>query len=74
MIDLSKLITAEDKLAQEAVNVRAERDKRLLESDFSQLPDATVNAQAWAVYRQALRGVPEQAGFPTDVVWPEKPQ
>ena len=29
--------------------------------------------QEWATYRQALRDIPSQAGFPLDVVWPEKP-
>lgn len=28
---------------------------------------------AWAAYRQALLDVPEQAGFPHDVTWPERP-
>lgn len=29
--------------------------------------------QAWVDYRQALRDVPQQSGFPEDIVWPEKP-
>ncbi len=32
-----------------------------------------VDVQAWTTYRQALRDVPEQAGFPINIVWPEKP-
>ena len=28
---------------------------------------------AWAQYRALLRNVPQQEGFPTEVVWPEKP-
>lgn len=29
--------------------------------------------QKWAAYRQALLDVPQQPGFPRDIVWPEKP-
>lgn len=34
----------------------------------------TEQQQAWADYRQALLDVPQQAGFPHDVVWPTKPE
>ncbi|MBU1229235.1 MAG: phage tail assembly chaperone [Proteobacteria bacterium] len=43
--------------------------------DWTQLPDAPLSAEgkaAWAAYRQALRDVPEQAGFPL-VEWPLAP-
>lgn len=53
--------------------LRAERDRLLAESDWTQVADAPVNQAAWASYRQALRDVPQQAGFPDDVVWPTKP-
>jgi len=56
-----------------AVQVRAERDRLLDESDWTQVADAPVDQAAWATYRQALRDVPEQVGFPNDVTWPEKP-
>jgi hypothetical protein len=54
--------------------VRNERDNYLRESDWSQgndIPDALKTI--WAVYRQQLRDVPQQPGFPQNVVWPEKP-
>ena len=38
--------------------VRWKRDNLLLESDWTQLPDAPVNREAWAKYRQALRDFP----------------
>lgn len=57
----------------QASTIRAERNDRLADCDWTQLPDAPVNAAAWAVYRQALRDVTSQAGFPWDVVWPEAP-
>ena len=30
--------------------------------------------KVWATYRQALRDIPNQEGFPTDVAWPAKPE
>jgi len=56
-----------------AVRVRADRNKRLADSDWTQLADNTADTNAWAVYRQALRDVPAQAGFPNEVTWPTEP-
>jgi hypothetical protein len=53
--------------------VRADRNARLAACDWTQLADAPVNALAWAQYRQALRDVPSQDGFPWDVLWPAPP-
>jgi hypothetical protein len=52
--------------------IRAERNKLLVESDWTQLPDAPVDAAAWATYRQALRDITDQAN-PFVIVWPESP-
>ena len=57
--------------------VRNERNLRLAYTDWTQLPDAPLTAEqkaAYAEYRQALRDVPEQAGFPEAIEWPEEPQ
>lgn len=56
-----------------AAEVRAERNKLLSESDWTQVLDAPVDQTAWAAYRQALRDVPSQAGFPWTVDWPVAP-
>jgi len=59
-----------------AAEVRARRDVLLREFDTTQLPDADICEDcrdAFRVYRQLLREVPEQEGFPYDVKWPEKP-
>jgi len=56
-----------------AAQVRAERDRLLAACDWTQVLDAPVDQTAWAAYRQALRDVPQQEGFPTDVAWPVKP-
>jgi len=57
-----------------SLNVRSERNARLSSSDWTQIADATVDKAAWAVYRQALRNVPDQQDFPFKVQWPSKPQ
>lgn len=66
-------IAAKD--AEQAKNVRSQRDERLVQTDWTQgkdIPDAI--SQPWAVYRQALRDMPAQTGFPWDVQWPTKPE
>ena len=50
--------------------IRTKRDRLLQESDWTQLNDAPVDREAWAQYRQALRDLPQQEGFPGEVVWP----
>jgi len=59
--------------SRKAVEVRAERNAKLAATDWTQIADATVDKTAWAIYRQALRNVPTQAGFPNTVVWPTQP-
>ena len=68
--------TAEEIQAEtlsKAEEVRTERNQKLTESDWTQLADAPVDKTAWATYRQALRGIPTQSGFPYSVVWPDVP-
>jgi len=64
----------ERQLEQEADEARTQRDALLSQSDWTQVPDAPVDQAAWAEYRQALRDIPQQAGFPTDITWPTKPE
>lgn len=56
-----------------ATQVRDRRKGLLAASDWTQLPDAPVDKAAWATYRQALRDITKQEGFPTNVNWPESP-
>lgn len=56
-----------------AAEARNQRNALLADSDWTQVPDASVDTTAWAAYRQALRDLPEQEGFPENIVWPEKP-
>lgn len=59
--------------ADQATNVRQDRNERLADCDWTQLPDAPVDAAVWATYRQALRDVTSQSGFPWNVTWPSPP-
>jgi hypothetical protein len=59
--------------AEQAASVRADRTKRLADSDWTQLADSTANKETWATYRQALRDITSQAGFPWTITWPDAP-
>lgn len=60
--------------ARAAARVRAERNTRLLTSDWTQLPDVPeATRHAWSLYRQALRDITTQSGFPERVEWPTPP-
>lgn len=51
------------------------RNKLLASSDWTQMPDVTLaNKPAWATYRQALRDITAQTGYPFNIVWPTPPQ
>ena len=55
-----------------AASMRDERDRKLAATDWMGMSDVTMSAD-WATYRQALRDVPTQEGFPHTVTWPEEP-
>ena len=61
----------ESQLPQE---VREKRNHFLKNSDWTQVSDAPVDQAEWATYRQALRDIPSQAGFPNEVTWPTEPE
>lgn len=55
-------------------NVKNRRNQLLQESDWTQLQDVPLaNKAEWATYRQELRDIPEQSGYPTNVIWPVAP-
>ena len=57
--------------------VKAKRNTLLSASDWTQIPNGPLTAEkqaAWATYRQALRDITAQPGYPTDVEWPTVPQ
>mgnify|MGYP000750535390 FL=1 len=62
--------------ASEAANVRAQRDRLLAACDWRVIKALEAGqglASDWAAYRQALRDVPTQAGFPWTIDWPHDP-
>ncbi len=72
--------TVEEKVEtdkRKAAEVRFMRNRKLTDTDWTQLDDTpldNVAKSAWANYRQALRDVPEQDGFPFNVNWPAQPE
>lgn len=64
----------EDALAEKA---RSKRDLLLSETDWTQTLDAPITrecSESFRVYRQELRDITEQEGFPSSIKWPEKPE
>lgn len=59
--------------ASKAAQVRADRTRRLSDCDWTQLADSPVDKAAWANYRQSLRDISDQPGFPWAVEWPHDP-
>ena len=53
--------------------VRQQRNEKLKDSDWTQITDATADKTAWATYRQTLRDITQQVGFPWAVDWPKAP-
>jgi len=64
--------TAKD--AEQAKSVRTTRDEKLKDSDWTQVADAPVDKAVWATYRQELRDLTKQSGFPWEVTYPTKPE
>ena len=60
--------------AEQAKSVRSSRDEKLKDCDWTQVADAPVDKAVWATYRQALRDVTTQTGFPWTITWPDEPQ
>lgn len=58
---------------EQAKAVRQQRGEKLKETDWTQVADAPVDKALWATYRQALRDVTTQEGFPWTVTWPKEP-
>lgn len=55
------------------VKALEQRQALLIGSDWTQLPDVSIDKVAWATYRQQLRDIPSQAGFPTIIDWGKAP-
>lgn len=58
-------------------SIRAARDKRIGETDYTQMPDSPLSGEKkaeFAAYRQALRDLPQSTDNPDEIVWPVKPE
>jgi hypothetical protein len=61
---------------QVSENVRTQRNKLLEETDWTQFNDSPLSEEsklAWQTYRQELRDITTQEGFPHNIIWPTKP-
>ena len=56
-----------------AESARTNRNKKLADSDWTQLADSSADATEWATYRTALRNLPSTDGFPHNITWPTEP-
>ena len=55
-------------------DIRADRDSRLVETDWTQTPDVPQETiWKWKTYRQDLREIPQKQTDPTNITWPTKP-
>ena len=59
-----------------AASARQKRDRLIAVTDYLVTPDYPIESDKLAAvktYRQALRDIPEQSGFPRTIAWPDKP-
>jgi hypothetical protein len=76
VFDYSQQKWVEDTQEQES-DVLAKRNSLLQQSDWTQIPNNPLTPEqqeAWAIYRQELRDVTSQSGYPFNVIWPTPPQ
>jgi hypothetical protein len=74
-------VSVVDKTAEEiaadanakVAQIRSQRNQLLSATDWTQVLDAPIDRTAWATYRQALRDITSQEGFPASVQWPNDP-
>ena len=79
--EITEIPLTDDEIAERAarlveeqkLTVREKRNKLLKETDWMAMSDVTMSTE-WANYRQALRDVPSQAGFPNTITWPDEPE
>lgn len=67
----------EPDFAQQSSLVKNQRDQLLSQSDWTQIPNnplTPAKQQEWAVYRQELRDITSQSGYPFNVIWPVQPK
>ena len=80
-IDWTQMKTAEqievERLERASESARNQRDRLLAESDWVTIRATDTGDPVpteWLDYRQALRDIPEQTGFPEEIEWPQEPE
>jgi len=80
-IDWTQMKTAEqletERLEQASESARSQRDRLLTDTDWVVVKHNELDApipQEWLDYRQALRDITEQTGFPEEIEWPQEPE
>lgn len=78
MMKRYKLVEIPEPTTEEvAAQVRAQRDSMIAQTDYLMMSDYPISEEDKTLletYRQALRDIPEQEGFPSEVEWPTAPQ
>lgn len=68
--------TEQEQSSSAVIDVNTRRNDLLYQSDWTQIPNNPLTAEKqaeWATYRQELRDIPQQSGYPLNVVWPVAP-
>lgn len=76
-VELANQAEIEARILSKIEQVRDERRPKLSETDWTQIPDNQLTPeqkQQWADYRQQLRDITTQSGFPWTVIWPQPPE
>lgn len=67
----------EQRIMASSNDVRMERNDLLTQTDWTQMPDVNMEESKkseWRTYRQSLRDMTQQEGFPWNISWPVKPE
>jgi hypothetical protein len=73
VVDIPAPTIEQEDIDRAWLDLKYSRNIRLQSTDWTQVPDAPVDSQAWATYRQALRDLPNNTTDPRNPVWPTKP-
>jgi len=74
-LHLVEEVTQEEIDTAAADDAKCKRRVRLKDSDWTQLPDVPSDIkEAWKAYRQLLRDITIQDGYPHNIIWPEPPE
>ena len=73
VVDIPASTIEQEEIDRAWLVLKGSRNMMLQSSDWTQVPDAPVDQQAWATYRQELRDLPDNTTDPRNPVWPTRP-